>query len=122
MIFCVQIAEIPKKLIMKIGEFWNRIAKNQRSFENKIAAMRKCWTEFSRIFECRAVQKRVVPVYIFIISFSISVLFSQRTRVNVVDLVKSFETSIYLQKSASIQPITSHLIFLVILVNFIAPK
>ena len=39
--------------------------------------------------------------------FSISVLFSQRRiRVNLVDLVKSFQTSIYLQNLASIQPRT----------------
>ena len=31
--------------------------------------------------------------------------------INLVDLAKSFQTSIYLQKSASIQPRTSHLIF-----------
>ena len=36
-----------------------------------------------------------VPVHIFIISFSISVLFSQRTHVHLIDLVKSFPTSIY---------------------------
>ena len=47
-------------------------------------------------------------LYIFIISCSISVLFSKRRiNVNLVDLVKSFPTSIYLQKSASIQPRTS---------------
>ena len=47
-------------------------------------------------------------VYIFIISFSISVLFTQRRiNVNLVHLVKSFPTSIDLQKSASIQPRTS---------------
>ena len=34
--------------------------------------------------------------------------------VNLVDLVKSFPTSIFLQKSASIQPRTSHLIFIII--------
>ena len=34
--------------------------------------------------------------------------------VNLVDLVKSFPTNIYLQKSASIQPRTSHLIFIIL--------
>ena len=34
--------------------------------------------------------------------------------VNLVDLIKSFSTNIYLQKSASIQPRTSHLIFIVL--------
>ena len=47
-------------------------------------------------------------LHIFIISFSTSVLFSKRRiNVNLVDLVKSFPTSFYLQKSASIQPRTS---------------
>ena len=64
---------------------------------NKAANMRKCLTTFSWIFECGAVQKFV----------------------NLVDFVKSFLTTVYLQKSASIQPRTSrskhlevaHLIF-----------
>ena len=44
-------------------------------------------------------------LYIFIISFSTSVLFSKRRiSVNLVDLVKSFQTSICLQKSALIPP------------------
>ena len=34
--------------------------------------------------------------------------------VNLVDLVKSFPTNIFLQKSASIQPRTSHLIFIIL--------
>ena len=34
--------------------------------------------------------------------------------VNLVDLVKSFPTNIYLQKLASIQPRTSHLIFIIL--------
>ena len=34
--------------------------------------------------------------------------------VNLVDLVNSFPTNIYLQKSASIQPRTSHLIFIIL--------
>ena len=34
--------------------------------------------------------------------------------VNLVDLVKSFPTKIYLQKSASIQPRTIHLIFIIL--------
>ncbi len=34
--------------------------------------------------------------------------------INLVDLAKSFQTSIYLQKSASIQPRTSHLIFIIL--------
>ena len=34
--------------------------------------------------------------------------------VNLVDLVKSFPKKIYLQKSASIQPRTSHLIFIIL--------
>ena len=47
-------------------------------------------------------------LYIFIISFSTSVLFSKRRiSVDLVDLVKSFQTSIYLHNSASIQPRTS---------------
>ena len=46
--------------------------------------MRKCLATFSRIFECGAVQKCVNPV----------------------DLVKSFQTSIYLQNLALIQPTT----------------
>ena len=36
-----------------------------------------------------------VPVYTFSISFSISVLFSQKTHVNLVDRVKSFLASIH---------------------------
>ena len=44
--------------------------------------MRKRLTKFSRISECGALQNRV----------------------NLVDLVKSFQTSIYLQNSASTQP------------------
>ena len=44
--------------------------------------MRRCLTKFSCIFKCGAVQKFV----------------------NLVDLVKSFPTSIYLQNLASIQP------------------
>ena len=54
-----------------------------------------------------AVQIYVKPVYMFMITFSISVLFSQRTHVNLVDLAKRFPTCISLQKSASIQPRTS---------------
>jgi hypothetical protein len=46
--------------------------------------MRKCLTQFSRIFEFGAVQKFV----------------------NLVDLVKSFQTSVCLQKSVLIQPRT----------------
>ena len=53
-------------------------------------------------------KRRISVLYIFIISFSTSVLFSKRRKnVNLVDLAKSFPTSIYLQKSASIQPRTS---------------
>ena len=135
LIFSVQIAEIPKKII-KIGEFLTRIAENEQDFENKTAKMRKCLTKFSRIVECGAVQKcspyshcqRSVPCAL---SFRYSsrlrcfaavwwsllrgrVLspedacqkrfsrFSdwrpklqkcERTRVNLVDLVKSFQTS-----------------------------
>ena len=48
------------------------------------------------------------------ISFSISVLFCQRTHVNLINLVKSFLTRIELQKMASIQPRTSHLIFIIL--------
>ena len=100
------------------------------------AKMRKCLTKFSWIFEFGAVQRgRVLRpedacqkrsswfsdwspkvqkcvsvfsvLYIFNISFSTSVLFSKRRiSVNLVDLVKSFQTSIYLQNSASIQPRT----------------
>ena len=51
--------------------------------------MRKCLTKFSLIFECGAVQKFV----------------------NLVDLVKSFPTSFFLQNLASIQPRTSPLKF-----------
>ena len=36
-----------------------------------------------------------------------------RTHANLIDLVKSFRTSIYLQDLASIQPRTSHLIFII---------
>ena len=50
--------------------------------------MRKCLTKFSLIVECGAVQKYV----------------KRRISVNLVDLVKSFQTSIYLQILASIQP------------------
>ena len=47
-------------------------------------------------------------LYIFIVSFSTSVLFSKRRiSVNLVELVKSFQTRIYLQKSASMQPRTN---------------
>ena len=56
----------------------------------------KMLTIFGWNFEIRAVQKYA------------SVLFSKRRiNVNRVDLVKSFPTSIYLQKSASMQPRTS---------------
>ena len=48
-----------------------------------------------------------VPIDVFIISFSIAVLFSQTTHVNLVDLVKNFQTSIQLKNSASIQARTS---------------
>ena len=51
-------------------------------FENEAAKMRKCFTKFSCIFEFGAVQKFV----------------------NLVDLVKSFPTTIYLQRFVSIQP------------------
>ena len=44
---------IPKKII-KIGDFWTRIAKNKQKFENKITKMRKCLAKFSRIFEWAA--------------------------------------------------------------------
>ena len=54
-------------------------------FENKAAKMRKCFTKFSCIFEFGAVQKFV----------------------NLVDLEKCCKMSIWLQKSASIQPRTS---------------
>ena len=58
---------------------------HQWNFENRIVKMRKSLTKFGWNFECWAVQKRV----------------------NLVDLVKSFQTSIYLQTLASIQPRTS---------------
>ena len=51
-------------------------------------------------------------LYIFNISFSTSVLFSKRRiSVDLVDLVKSFQTNIYLQKLASIQKRTSPIKF-----------
>ena len=60
---------------------------------------KKCWRFLAEIFiseRCKS---------IFIISFSTSVLFSRRRiNVNLVDLVKSFPPSIYLQKSAWMQP------------------
>ena len=59
--------------------------KNQWKFENEIVKMWNFLTKFGWHFECCAVQKRV----------------------NLVDLVKSFQTNIYLQNSASIQPRTS---------------
>mgnify|MGYP003318247517 CR=1 FL=1 len=62
-----------RKMFIKIDEFWTRIVKNKQIFENNIAKMRKCLTKFSRIVECGAVQKCV----------------------HLVDLVKSFQTSIY---------------------------
>ena len=46
-----------------------------------------------------------------IVSFSISVLFSQKTHVNLVDIVKSFPTNIWLQNLASIQKRTSPIKF-----------
>ena len=48
------------------------------NFENKIVKMRKSLTRFGWILDCWAVQKRV----------------------NLVDLVKSFQNSIYFQNSA----------------------
>jgi len=48
-----------------------------------------CFAFFSAVY--------VVPLYISIISFSMSVLFSKRTHVYLLDLVKSFSTSIDLQ-------------------------
>ena len=43
--------------LIKIGEFWTRIAQDKQTVENKIAKMRKCLTKFSRIFECGADSK-----------------------------------------------------------------
>ena len=59
--------------------------------------MRKCLTTFSRVFECGAVH-----------SFSWFSDWSPKVQkcVNLVDLVKSFQTNIYFQNLASIQPRT----------------
>ena len=62
----------------------SRSAIKKQIFENKRANMRNYLTKFSWIFEFGAVQKCV----------------------NILDLVESFHTSIYLQNSASIQPRT----------------
>ena len=63
------------ELAPTIVEFWTTIAKIHPNFENKtvIAKMRRCLTKFSWIFEFGTVQRGV----------------------NLVDLVKSFQTSIY---------------------------
>ena len=72
-----------------IFEFSKTIEINKLNFETKIANMRTGLMNFNSVFEFLAVQACV----------------------NLVDLVKSFLTSICLQKSASIQPRTRPLKF-----------
>ena len=77
--------------------------------------MRKCLMKFRRILECGAVQKCVssggrLPAALFMV-FQLdsrgAVLFSERRiSVNLVDFAKSFQTSIYFQNLAWIQPRT----------------
>ena len=80
----------------KFLKFWKNLQnwwilhQNCKHIENRTAEMRKCFT--SRIFECGAVQKRRSP--------------EVQKCANLVDLVKSFQKSIYLQNVASIQPRT----------------
>ena len=69
-------------MFITIGESWTTIANHQRNFENTAAKMRTCLTTFSLLVEFGAVQKRV----------------------NLVDLVESFQASFFLENVASIQP------------------
>ena len=65
-------------------------------------------TKFSRIVECGAVQKSGgrLPDALFMVFLLDSKGAEVCISVNRVDLVKSFQTSIYLQNLASIQPRT----------------
>ena len=47
-----------RNVLVKIGEFWTTIAKNELNFDIETANMRKCLTKFSWIFEFGAVLTR----------------------------------------------------------------
>jgi len=87
--FCeipTKFGDVAAQIVAKIAKFW-------RCYLKFCEQMPKFVTKFSWNIEVWAVQKHVNQF---------------------VDLVKSFPTNIYLQKSASIQPRTSHLIFIIL--------
>ena len=99
--------KIPKTFI-KIGEFWTKFANHRWKFENKTTKMRKCLTKFSWIFEFGAVQKKNLLLFWLLVAcfwpglllwksgfswFSDWIPKLQKC-INLVDLVKSFQTSI----------------------------
>ena len=88
MIFLLKTPEI-LEFFNTIFEFSKTIEINKLNFETKIANVRRGLMNFNSVFEFLVVQACV----------------------NLVDLVKSFLTSSYLQQSASVQPRTGLLKF-----------
>ena len=80
-----------------------------RSDLNSSAKFRQNFSKVGKCCKnCRKMRKSLTIFF-----WNIEVWAVQR-HVNLVDLVKSFPTNIFLQKSASIQPRTSHLIFILL--------
>ena len=86
--------EIQTKFAEVAAQIVAKIAKNDDVILNFMKNSQNSWRKFAEIqcIEVWAVQKHV----------------------NLVDLATSFPTNIFLQKSASIQPRTSHLIFIIL--------
>ena len=83
--------------------WWSIINEVSAQIVTKIA---KCWRCYLKVCENS-------PKFVAKICWIVDVGEVQRNA-NLIDLVKSFQTSIYLQNLASIQPRTSHLIFIIL--------
>ena len=68
--------------------------------------MRKCLKKFSRIFECGAVRRTLARIAFLGFQIGVPRCKSVYKCIYLADLTKSFQTNIYLPKSASMQPRT----------------